>query len=191
MSKKIILASASPRRRELLEQIGIQFEVDAVSGEEIYLSEIPSEIVKELALNKAENTARKRQSKNELIIGADTIVVMDGKILGKPKDEREAYEMLSGLQGRSHEVYTGTAVLEFDQNGAKKVQTHAERTKVFVHEMNEEELNAYISCGEPMDKAGAYGIQGRFAAFIDRIEGDYYNVVGLPLAYVYQCLKES
>lgn len=207
--KKIILGSASPRRRELLEQIGVEFEVLAGSGEEKYTSTAPEEIVKELALMKAENTAqellraeKEKQGKgygnshgenaslkNLLVIGADTIVVKDGEILGKPTDEEKAFHMLTGLQGREHQVYTGVAILNYSADGEKRIVQHAEETKVFVHPMNAEEIRRYISTGESMDKAGAYGIQGRFAAYIERIEGDYYNVVGLPVAYVYQQLK--
>ena len=123
------------------------------------------------------------------MIGADTIVVLDGKILGKPVDEKDAADMIGALQGRSHEVYTGVAILDYDAQGEKNVSVHAVGTKVYVNPMDEAEISAYIDTGEPMDKAGAYGIQGRFAAYIDRIEGDYYNVVGLPVSYVYQALK--
>lgn len=204
--KRIILGSASPRRRELLQQIGLEFEVVSGSGEELYTSTVPEEIVKELALAKAENVAadlvRRDETqhsvtdtaehglRNLVILGADTIVVRDGEILGKPKDEEDAFRMLQSLQGRAHQVYTGVAVLDYSESGEKRVLSHAEETKVVVHRMEAGEIRAYIATGEPMDKAGAYGIQGRFAAYIDRIEGDYYNVVGLPVAYVYQLLKE-
>lgn len=127
--------------------------------------------------------------KDTIVIGADTIVVLDGKILGKPVDEKDAADMIGALQGRSHEVYTGVAILDYDAQGEKNVSVHAVGTKVYVNPMDEAEISAYIDTGEPMDKAGAYGIQGRFAAYIDRIEGDYYNVVGLPVSYVYQALK--
>lgn len=200
MKKRIILGSASPRRKELLEQIGIEFEIVVSSKEENYRSTEPEEIVKELALMKAENVAEEAARKgkdsrssylqNVLIVGADTIVVRDGEILGKPSDEEAAFAMLESLQGRVHQVYTGVALLDFDGNGEKKTVSHAEETKVYVHEMTEEEIRRYLSAGESMDKAGAYGVQGRFAAYIDRIEGDYYNVVGLPVAYVYRKLKE-
>lgn len=190
MKKRIILGSASPRRRELLAQIGIDFEVLVSSGEECYTSTEPDEIVKELAFAKAENVAAELETtKAVLVIGADTIVVLDGKILGKPEDEEDAFRMLKHLQGRTHEVYTGTALLDFDENEERTVIRHAEKTKVFVHEMDDDEIRRYIESGEPMDKAGGYGIQGRFAAYIDRIEGDYYNVVGLPVAYLYQEMK--
>lgn len=210
MDRKVILGSASPRRRELLAQIGVEFEVRVSDKEEIYHSEIPEEIVKELALMKAENVmadmtveqvlkkpatekteeTEDRQTflKSTVIIGADTVVVLDDKILGKPKDEEDAFRMIQSLQGRGHEVYTGVAVIEFDSEGKRSTVNHAVGTKVYVNAMTEEEIHAYIATGEPMDKAGAYGIQGRFAPFIDRIEGDYYNVVGLPVSYVYQVL---
>lgn len=196
MSKKIILGSASPRRRELLSRIGIAFEVRTSDGEELYHSTAPEEIVKELALMKAENVAgdlvneRKCAPEDTIVIGADTIVVLDGKILGKPKDEKDAADMIRALQGRSHEVYTGVALLDYNAQGSRNVSVHAVGTKVYVNPMDEKEISAYISTGEPMDKAGAYGIQGRFAAYIDRIEGDYYNVVGLPVSYVYRMLKK-
>lgn len=191
MKRKVILGSASPRRRELLIQIGVQFEVCVGGGEEYYKSTEPAEIVKELALMKAENTADAiKNKKSHLIIGADTIVALDGEILGKPADEDDAFRMLKHLQGREHQVYTGVAILEFDEDEKKSVTYHVEETTVFVHAMDDEEIWCYIATGEPMDKAGSYGIQGRFAAYIDRIEGDYYNVVGLPVAYLYQQLKK-
>lgn len=198
--KRIVLASASPRRKELLEQIGIEFEIAVSKGEEKYKSTVPEEIVKELALGKAENVAADLVDarrdlvdarRDLVIIGADTIVVQDGEILGKPEDEEHAFRMLQSLRGREHQVYTGVALLEYTEDGTKRVVSHAEETKVFVHAMEDEEIRRYISTGEPMDKAGAYGIQGRFAAYIDRIEGDYYNVVGLPVAYLYQQLKQN
>ena len=193
--KKIILGSASPRRRELLSQIGVSFEVRTSGREEIYHSVIPEEIVRELALMKAENVAgdltdeQNEAPKDTIVIGADTIVVLDGKILGKPVDEKDAADMIGALQGRSHEVYTGVAILDYDAQGEKNVSVHAVGTKVYVNPMDEAEISAYIDTGEPMDKAGAYGIQGRFAAYNDRIEGDYYNVVWLPVSNVYHALK--
>lgn len=211
MKKRIILGSASPRRRELLEQIGIEFEIVVSDAQEHYESTRPEEIVRELALMKAEHVAEEveRREKeraeqasisrretgevhlcNVVILGADTIVVRDGQILGKPSDEEAAFSMLKSLQGRMHQVYTGVAVLDFDGNGKRRTISHAEETKVYVHEMTDEEIRRYIAAGESMDKAGAYGVQGRFAAYIDRIEGDYYNVVGLPVAYLYHALKE-
>lgn len=205
--KRIILGSASPRRRELLEQIGISFEVRVSDKEEVYHSLIPEEIVKELALSKAENVADDLREKQEqvkqisfdkknnvlldtIVIGADMIVVSDGSILGKPKDEADAVRMIRSLQGRSHKVYTGVAILDYDDEGKRKSVVHAVETEVFVNPMSDEEIREYAATGEPLDKAGAYGIQGRFAAYIERIDGDYYNVVGLPVSYVYRQLKE-
>lgn len=211
MKKRIILGSASPRRRELLEQIGLEFEIVVSDAREHYKSTRPEEIVRELALMKAEHVAKEveRREKeraeqasipgldtgeahlrNVVILGADTIVVRDGQILGKPSDEEAAFSMLKSLQGRMHQVYTGVAVLDFDGSGSLRTISHAEETKVYVHEMTDEEIRRYIAVGESMDKAGAYGVQGRFAAYIDRIEGDYYNVVGLPVAYLYHTVKE-
>ena len=195
--KTIILGSASPRRRELLEQIGAEFEVRVSNKEEVYHSNVPEEIVKELALMKAENVAEELAEENPagavkstVVIGADTIVVQDGKILGKPADEADAVRMLTGLQGRRHDVYTGVAVLDYDENGEKHVYNYPVGTAVYVNEMTEEEIRAYVETKDPLDKAGAYGIQGRFAAHIDRIEGDYYNVVGLPVSRVYRTLRK-
>ena len=195
--KTIILGSASPRRRELLAQIGADFEVRVSNKEEVYHSNVPEEIVKELALMKAENVAEELAEENPagavkstVVIGADTIVVLDGKILGKPVDEADAVRMLSSLQGRRHDVYTGVAVLDYDENGEKRVYNYPVGTAVYVNEMTEEEIRAYVETKDPLDKAGAYGIQGRFAAHIDRIEGDYYNVVGLPVSRVYRTLRE-
>ena len=195
--KTIILGSASPRRRELLAQIGADFEVRVSNKEEVYHSTVPEEIVKELALMKAENVAEELAEENAsgavkstVVIGADTIVVLDGKILGKPADEEDAVRMLNSLQGRLHDVYTGVAVLDYDENGEKHVYNYSVGTAVYVNEMTEEEIHAYVETKDPLDKAGAYGIQGRFAAHIDRIEGDYYNVVGLPVSRVYRSLRE-
>lgn len=189
--KKIILGSGSPRRRELLQQIGIEFEVMVSGGEECYQSSGAKEIVRELARLKAHQTAEMIEDKKEMIIiGADTVVALDDQILGKPADEEDAFKMISELQGRSHHVYTGVALLVFDSEGSVCEICHAEETEVFVHAMEANEIFDYIATGEPADKAGAYGIQGKFAAYIDRIEGDYYNVVGLPVAWLYRQLRK-
>ena len=197
MKKRIILGSASPRRQELLSQIGVEFEVRVSNKEEIYKSSIPEEIVKELSLMKAENVASDLLEniadgsiKDTVVIGADTIVVLDDEILGKPSDEEDAVCMLTRLQGREHWVYTGVAVLDFGPDGEKTVINYPVGTKVYVNAMTEDEIRAYVATKDPLDKAGAYGIQGRFAAYIDRIDGDYYNVVGLPVSRVYRTLRE-
>lgn len=185
--KNIILASASPRRRELLAQAGFQFEVKVSDAEETITEKEPGRIVEELALRKAEAVAAAET--DALIIGADTVVAVDGKILGKPHTREEAFSMLSMLQGRRHQVYTGVALVLKRARGEKR-EIFSERTDVFMYPMTEGEILEYIDTGEPMDKAGAYGIQGRAAVYIEKIEGDYNNVVGLPIARLYQKLKE-
>ena len=156
----------------------MEFEIVISHKAEEYTSVKPEDIAAELALRKAENVASEIEAKNTIVIGADTIVVQDGKVLGKPKDRANAFEMLHSLQGKAHQVYTGIAVLDYDESG-----------QVNVHAMSEEEIKNYIATGECDDKAGGYGIQGKFAVFIEKIEGDYYNVVGLPISHLYQILK--
>lgn len=186
---KIILASASPRRKELLRQIGIPFEVRVSHVEEKINDTQPQAVVEALARQKAEAVFAASPEDTVLVIGADTIVVLDGRILGKPHTEEEATEMLSSLSGRSHEVYTGVCFL-YRQNGEKKQKVFHEETKVTFYPMTKQETEAYVSTKDCMDKAGSYGIQGPAAAFIKGICGDYNNVVGLPVARVYQELKE-
>lgn len=178
----LILASGSPRRRELLELAGIPFEVIVSDAEEVITKEEPGEIVKELSFLKAQTVAG--QNPGRLVLGADTIVVQDGQILGKPKDEADAKRMLRALQGGTHEVYTGVTFL---RDGWSR--SFYEAAQVTVYPMTEEEIDAYIRTGEPMDKAGAYGIQGKFAVYIEKISGEYNTIVGLPVARVYQELK--
>lgn len=180
MRKKIILASASPRRKELLSQIGITFEIIKAEKEEHITSSIPTEVVKELSMQKAKEVAAKCDG--SIIIGADTIVAMEGQILGKPKDRADAMRMLRLLQGKKHQVITGVTVLL----GSTKTRSFAEVTDVSLYPMTDAQIERYIATGEPMDKAGAYGIQGRFAAYVRGIEGDYNNVVGLPIGRLYQ-----
>ncbi len=180
----IILASASPRRKELLEQIGLLFTIEVSSVEEVITKTVPHEIVMELSAQKAIDVKRKTGT-DSIVIGADTIVAYRNaeteQILGKPKGEEQAYQMLKNLQGNSHHVYTGVTIC-FEA----KVHTFYEKTKVEVYPMSDEQIWDYIKTKEPMDKAGAYGIQGRFAAYIKGIEGDYNNVVGLPIGRLYQ-----
>lgn len=171
----IILASGSPRRRELLNTLGLSFTVHPAKGEEIAPDGAgPEEIVKALSRAKAEEVAR--QFPDKLIIAADTIVYLDGMVLGKPKDEDDAKAMLSKLSGRAHEVYTGVTVILED-----KTICESECTKVIFRDVSAEEIASYVASGDPMDKAGAYGIQGKAALMVERLEGDYFNVMGLPL----------
>lgn len=186
--KNIILASASPRRKELLAQAGYPFTVVTSDAPEITDKVMPDEIVEELSAIKAEAVAV-RIEEDACIIGADTIVAIAGRILGKPGNEKAAEEMLQSLQGKTHQVYTGVTLIEL-QAGTKKVTTFSERTDVTMYPMTDEEIRSYIATGEPMDKAGAYGIQGRAAVYIKKIAGDYNNVVGLPIGRLYQEMKK-
>lgn len=181
---RIILASASPRRNELLRQIGIEPEIIPSQVEECVTLVKPEEVVMELSAQKAEEVAGRVSDQNAVVIGSDTVVSIDGTILGKPADRAEAEAMLRHLQGRSHQVYTGVTLI----CGGKK-RTFASETEVEVYPMTEEEIADYIDSGDCMDKAGAYGIQGRFAAHIKGVRGSYTNVVGLPVGRVYQELK--
>lgn len=188
--KRIILASASPRRRELMAMSGYEFEVQVSHKEEVYEAIEPDEIVKELSLLKAKDIASMNDAKSLVVIGADTVVAHNGKILGKPQSEQDAFEMIKGYQGDKHQVYTGVAILAYDADGNETVINHAVRTDVYVNEMTDEEVWKYIRTDNVMDKAGAYGIQSGFAIHIEKIEGDYFNVVGLPISYVYEELKK-
>ncbi|MBQ9991637.1 MAG: Maf family protein [Lachnospiraceae bacterium] len=236
--EEIVLASASPRRRELLTQIGIVHRVVPSLKEEVIQGSCPIEIVQNLARQKAEDVASNLQIPGRLVLGADTVVVFEDQILGKPLDDEEAFRMLSSLQGNTHQVYTGVAfcvwqevtagaelsgkaedmaagawvsgkaedtaaevwvsgkeedtpAVSLAEGKAGKLVTHIfyEETKVEVYPMTEEEIRAYLKTGDGKDKAGSYGIQGPFGAYIKGIQGDYYNVVGLPIGRVYQELK--
>lgn len=189
---KFILASASPRRKELLEQMGLQFDIVPAKGEEEMHFSLPWEVVMDLSKQKAEEIAKQCVWKNEveIIIGADTVVACDEQILGKPKDEADAFHMLSILQGRSHKVYTGvTLIIRMD--GKEKTHSFYDETEVSMYSMSKKEIEYYVNTKEPMDKAGSYGIQGRCAVFIEKIHGDYNNVVGLPIAKIYQELLKQ
>ncbi len=174
--KPIILASQSPRRKELLEYAGVAFTVDAVGVEELIPEGMPADEVSEyLARLKAEAAAKKHPEAK--VIGSDTTVVLNGIVLGKPADQEDACRMLRMLSGRTHVVYTGAAIAE---DGRTESFTSA--TEVTFYDLTEEEILAYVSTGEPMDKAGAYGIQGQGFRLVKKINGDYNTVVGLPLA---------
>lgn len=183
---KLILASNSPRRRILLEDLGVSFEVRASNVKEDIKENIPPyEVAVEIAHNKAQSIAESIDD-DAIIIAADTIVVAE-RILGKPTDEENAYQMLKELSGRSHEVVTGMAII---QRPINKVVIDYCVTRVFFKELTDLEIRKYIATGEPMDKAGAYGIQGRAALFVEGIEGDYFNVVGIPLYKLQQLLTK-
>ena len=196
---KVILASASPRRKELLKQIGWEFTIRVSEVEEKMTKILPQEVVEELAGQKAEDVAagileefrqlseeKDPETEELLIIGADTVVACDGQILGKPCDREDTERMLQLLQGKTHEVYTGVALILLGEDDIIARRTFHEATKVTFFPMNEEEIRYYADSGEPEGKAGAYAIQGLCARYISGIEGDYNNVVGLPVGRLYQ-----
>lgn len=189
---KYILASASPRRRELLARTGLEFEVIPSDVDEKITKEIPSDVVMEPAQQKAQDVYNKvvkddniDGTDNYTVIGSDTIVVYRNEILGKPADKAEAYDMLSMLADRTHQVYTGVSLI-VRKDGETKVKTFYEKTDVTFYPIAKEDLHRYVESGDPLDKAGAYGIQGDFAIHVKGISGDYNNVVGLPVGRVYQ-----
>jgi len=180
----LVLASSSPRRRELLKGLGLAFTVVTSDVDETTVPDLaPAEIVEQLALRKARAVAQ-RVNKG-IVLGADTIVVLNGHVLGKPVDASDAFRMLSALQGRTHTVFSGVALIDAE-SGRSEVAHSA--TSVTVRAMSEQEINAYIATGEPMDKAGSYAIQGIGATLVEGIAGDYFTVVGLPLHLTSQLL---
>jgi len=182
---KIYLASTSPRRQELLKKIFNQFEIIPPEDKEITTSKNPLELSLVLSQKKAKSVAAKIQE--GIIIAADTVVALDGQILGKPIDEKEAFWMLTRLAGREHEVYTGVTLIKMPEFYQK---SFSERTKVWFYPLTAQEIQKYIATKEPLDKAGAYGIQGYGALFVQKIEGCFYNVVGLPVARLYRELLD-
>jgi septum formation protein len=190
---KIYLASASPRRKELLKQVGLSFKTMPSTVEEKITKTAPDEVVEELSYQKAVDVCEKlTNTVNDdfVVIGADTIVSCWGEILGKPKDKEDAARMLHSLQGGSHQVYTGVTLAWKYKDMAAMFATFHECTDVTMYSMTDEDIQKYVDSGEPMDKAGAYAIQGLCAAYIQGICGDYNNVVGLPVGRVYQELKK-
>ena len=188
---EFVLASASPRRKELLEKMGLQFSIVVSEADESTVSrDIPVNLyVQELALLKASATAKMLlRNKKALIIAADTIVTLDGEILGKPDGEDGAKKMLSSLSGRTHEVYTGYCIMRISDG---KTVCNSVKTEVKFKTLTEQKIRSYIESGEPMDKAGTYGIQGLGSMLIEKINGDYFNVVGLPVSALADTLEEE
>ena len=186
---RYILASQSPRRRELLGRTGLEFEVIPSSVEEKITKTVPTDIVMELSEQKASDVYEKLDDKkNCTVIGSDTIVVYRDEILGKPTDKNEAYDMLSMLADRTHQVYTGVTLIK-NEKGIVTKKTFYEKTDVIFYPVSKEDLRRYVESGDCMDKAGAYGIQGDFSIHVKEIHGDYNNVVGLPIGRLYQELK--
>lgn len=185
INKHIILASASPRRREILESFGFDFETCSSHADESGVENYaPQDAVTELALRKALWVKERRADDGNIILAADTLVALNGELLGKPADEADAFRMLSALSGTNHQVYTGYAILQ----GEKQICGY-ECTEVYFRPLEDEEIHAYIATKEPMDKAGSYGIQEKAGIFVRRIEGDYLNVLGLPICKIYEELK--
>lgn len=183
--KKIILASKSPRRREILEMLQWNFEVAYQEMEERFEENLSlEENMQKIALKKAKAMEEKYQ--DQLILACDTMVVLDGESFGKPKEEEDAKRMLRLLSGKQSHVYSAVALVH---KALGKEETFVEKTKIYFHPLSEEEIAQYVATGEAMDKAGGYAVQGVGSIFIEKIEGDYWNVVGLPISRVYQALK--
>lgn len=181
---KIILASASPRRKELMELAGYDFEVICADIVEVVPEEaMPQEVVMSLALQKAQAVAA--EHKEAVVIGSDTVVALDGKILGKPHSEQEACEMLRSLSGRTHKVFTGVAIV-----CGGKVKNFFDETDVEFYSLGDDEIKKYVATGEPTDKAGAYGIQGKGSVLVKKINGDFFSVMGLPIAKLYREMSD-
>lgn len=198
---KLVLASNSPRRKEILEQTGFDFDVMPSTVEEIVDSTVPAEVCMSLAKQKAIDVAAKIKAFNDehkelttpqdiLVLGADTIVAIGDEILGKPVDEEQAFEMLTKLSGKTNTVYTGVCLVFVSRDGRAGELSFFEATDVTFYEMSEADIKEYIETGSPMDKAGAYGIQDYSAKFLKKIDGDYYNVVGLPIGRICEELKK-
>ena len=183
---QIILASASPRRAQFLSQIGFSFKTIPSAVEEIVTDHDPVEVAKDLALKKADDIAENYP--DQIVIGADTVVFVDKRILGKPATEEDAQAMLRILSGRTHIVYTAFAIVH---KLKKKKVVGIESTEVTFRNLAEQDIIRYVDSGSPMDKAGAYGIQDQSAVFVESIHGDFYNVVGLPISKIYACLQDQ
>ena len=186
-ARDIVLASASPRRRDILRTLGLSFAVEPSEVDETVIAGVRiADVVAELALAKARDVASRHSE--ALVLGADTLVELDGAILGKPSSPQDARRMLGLMSGRRHRVVTGLVLLD---PASDKARSRNVETLVSFRQMAPSEIDAYVATGEPLDKAGAYGIQGLGAAFVERIEGDYYNVAGLPVAALNELLAEA
>jgi len=187
----LVLASASPRRRELLKNAGIPFIVQPSEIPELPREgEAPEACAERLAREKALDVFRQRPQ--DFVLGADTIVIVGGQILGKPRDVVDAARILRLLSGRTHQVITGVCLIGPDRKGRSSLRdTRSETTLVTMSELSDEDIQSYVATGEPLDKAGAYAIQGIASRWISRIEGDYFNVMGLPVSLVYRMLREN
>ncbi len=186
---RLILASASPRRKELLKNLGYEFSIEVCDLDENSEKMLPYELVMDLAKTKAEAIMDMHRGEDVLVLGADTVVANEGEILGKPRDLEHAKEMITALQGKTHQVYTGVCLC-WNDGKVNQHLTFYEKTDVIVYPMTLEEIEAYVATKECSDKAGSYAIQGLFSPYIKGISGDYNNVVGLPVARIYQEIKK-
>jgi septum formation protein len=198
----IILASGSPRRKEILSQVGLEFDVIVSDVDEVITQSEPKKIVLELSMQKAEDVYTKvlkerfdnalldtSEGDKHVIIAADTVVEVDNKIMGKPSNRDEAYDMIKLIQGRKHNVLTGVTLIVCDGVNKPRKIAFYESTEVEIYDMSDEEINKYIDSGESFDKAGGYAVQGLFAAYVKGLNGDYYNVVGLPISRIIREFK--
>ncbi len=189
--KKIILASQSPRRKEILKLVDMDFDIMPSNCDENINYDSPSDMVSKLSFLKANDIVSKVKELDpgvsHLVIGSDTTVLFEGEILGKPKSKEEAFYMLKRMSGKTHIVYTGVSVID---SLSEKCETFFEETKVTFYDVTDDEIKAYIETGDPMDKAGAYGVQGLGAFLVKKVEGDYFTVVGLPVAHLLKVLKD-
>lgn len=183
----LVLASASPRRRQLLEQIGVQFEATSSQAEESVDVSLLTPVQQARALAQVKGRDVAARYPDRLVLAADTIVVVDGLVMGKPADAKEAYAMIDRLQGRAHEVITGVALIH---NATNRELVAHEVTTIWMRPLSGAQISRYVNSGEPLDKAGGYAVQGRAGALVERIAGCYYNVVGLPLSRVVRMLEE-
>ncbi len=201
MDHKIVLASGSPRRRELMDLVHADYIVIPSDKEEDMSGRNPSTIVERLSAMKANDVAEKVINKiaegslssdylSSVVIGCDTVVAYEGKVLGKPRDEAQAFEMIRDFAGKSHHVHTGVCLVVIENGEIAKTVNYSVSTAVKVSEMTDDEIRDYIATGETLDKAGAYAIQGRFCPYIEAIEGDYYNIVGYPVSSIYHELQK-
>ena len=188
IKKPFILASASPRRRDILNQSGIKFEVKVSNVDEDIEADGPADLVTKLSLLKARAVFDETEGP-VIVLGSDTVVSFNDEIFGKPADDEDAFRMLKEMSGDVNIVYSGVAILSREADGTEKIENFPVATKVFFRDMTDEQTSAYIATGEPSDKAGAYAIQGLFAPYIKGIEGDYYNIVGLPICAVVEALE--
>ncbi len=201
MEYKTVLASGSPRRREIMDLVGAEYIVIPSDKEEDMSGHEPARLVEKLSKMKAEDVAGKVKGRidigslskdylNSVVIGCDTVVAYEGKILGKPHDEQQAFAMIRDFAGRSHHVFTGVCLIVIEDGQIKQTVNYSVSTAVNVSPMTDDEIHAYVATGETLDKAGAYAIQGRFCPYIESIEGDYYNIVGYPVSSIYRELKK-